>query len=349
MKTIKIKFVDMYGWFEKEEPKLYEEIQRCGYPVEISDQPDYLFCCIFGHEALKPEYDDCIKILWNAECCCPNFALYDYAISCEILEFGDRYLRYPIMLLNSPRDEVMMREALSKGANMAADMAEKTDFCSFVYSDSTVADPARAEIFKALNACKKVNSGGRFLNNIGMPQGVPDKLAFQRRHKFVIAYENASYPGYFTEKLLDAFAAHAVPIYWGDPLVKEVFNEKSFICASDYPTTEALIQRVLEVDGNDALYKQMLAEPAFLHPEEYMPELWQERITAFLKHIFDQPKEDAFRRCRYASSKGYLEEMRHAFYPTPIKDAGRVVVQAVKSLVPVNVKLRVKNHLEMKR
>lgn len=349
MKTIKIKFVDMWSNFVPEESGLYQEILRSGYPVELSDNPDYLICSVFGHEALKSQYDDCIKIMWSSECRCPDFSLYDYAINCERLEFGDRYMVYPLFFWNHLRDETMMQEVLSKGKNLKEDLETKTEFCSFVYSNSATADPIRKDFFMALSAYKTVNSGGRFLNNIGKPDGVEDKLAFQRSHKFVIAYENAAHPGYTTEKLLDAFAAHAVPIYWGDPNVKEIFNEKAFICAYDYPTVDALIQRVREVDEDNSLYAQMLTEPAFIDPAAYMPAVWQRKVTAFLKSIFDQPKETAFRRCRYANSKAYLEEMRHAFYPTPIRDAGKGIIQTVKRLVPINVKRRIYNYLELRR
>ena len=42
------------------------------------------------------------------------------------------------------------------------------------------------------------------------------KLKIISNHKFNIAFENSSYPGYVTEKITDAFIANTIPIYWGD-------------------------------------------------------------------------------------------------------------------------------------
>lgn len=79
---------------------------------------------------------------------------------------------------------------------------------------------------------KKVDSGGKYKNNIGKP--VENKRDFQMTHKFVIAFENTSTRGYTTEKIIGAYAAGAVPIYWGDPDVAMTFNTKSFINCNEY-------------------------------------------------------------------------------------------------------------------
>ena len=50
------------------------------------------------------------------------------------------------------------------------------------------------------------------MNNIG--GAVSDKFAFQQKHKFSIAFENTSYCGYCTEKIVEAFVAGTIPIYW---------------------------------------------------------------------------------------------------------------------------------------
>ena len=61
---------------------------------------------------------------------------------------------------------------------------EKRKFCSFVVSNAD-AKPIRQHFFEKLSDYKKVDSGGRFMNNVGGP--VADKIDFHRQHKFVIA------------------------------------------------------------------------------------------------------------------------------------------------------------------
>ena len=90
-----------------------------------------------------------------------------------------------------------------------------------------------------------------------------DKLQFQRRYKFSIAFENSSYPGYTTEKLPDAVAARTLPIYWGNPLVAREFNPGRFLNYSDYGSDEALVEKIIELDRDDAKYLEYLRQPLF--------------------------------------------------------------------------------------
>ena len=39
-------------------------------------------------------------------------------------------------------------------------------------------------------------------------------------------------PGYVTEKIVNAFLAGSIPIYWGSRAVLEIFNPESFIYAN---------------------------------------------------------------------------------------------------------------------
>ena len=150
----------------------------------------------------------------------------------------------------------------------------------------------REDFFNALSEYKHVASGGRAFNNIGMPDGVPDKTEFLKKYKFSIAYENSSYPGYCTEKLMQAFAAGNVPIYWGDPTAVEQFNEKAFINCCGL-TIEEAVAKVKEVDENDELYLQMLAEKPLL--DDALREKTMEEFREFIFNIFDQEPKAAKR------------------------------------------------------
>lgn len=58
------------------------------------------------------------------------------------------------------------------------------------------------------------------------------------QYDFVLAMENTISKGYVTEKILNAFLAGAIPIYYGDSLVKEIFNPDSFINITDFNSIE---------------------------------------------------------------------------------------------------------------
>lgn len=115
------------------------------------------------------------------------------------------------------------------------------------------------------------------------------------RYKFSIAFENASYKGYTTEKLITSMQADTIPVYWGNPNVGAEFNTKSFINCHDYKSFDDVIEKIKELDNDENAYKKMFAEP-WLTPEQEAAA--KARYKLFLKnfmHIFKQPKEDARR------------------------------------------------------
>ena len=95
-KHIRIKFVDFWDDFVPENNLFYQLLSE-HYDVELSDNPEYLFCSVFGDEHLRY---DCVKIFYTGENQCADFNLYDYAIGFDRMEFGDRYFRLPIYYLN---------------------------------------------------------------------------------------------------------------------------------------------------------------------------------------------------------------------------------------------------------
>lgn len=285
MKTIKIDFVDFEKEFKKEDNFIYNALSKY-YNIEISEKPDYLFFSVFSDKNL--EYD-CVKIFYTGENLCPDFNLCDYAIGYEYLDYQDRYFRLPYYM----RTEKTCRLMETKDNNCEDKLAERK-FCNFVYSNGN-ADKIRKEFYEILSEYKKVDSGGTYLNNTG--ERCKDKLAFQRQYKFSIAFENSSHPGYTTEKLADAFAAQTIPIYWGDTKVKEVFNPKAFIYLENESEMGEVIQKVRELDHDNEKYMNMLREPA-LKEQGKGYDYCQNEFVEFLRNIFEQDMEKAYRRNR---------------------------------------------------
>jgi len=296
MKTIRIKFVDFYEHFVPENFLFYKTLAE-HYKIELSDTPDYLFFSVFGNEHLK---FDCVKIFWTGENQTPDFNVCDYAVGFDYLNFDDRYLRFPLYYTYKEDYDLM----LGKTYFQEDTLFSKTGFCSFVYSNN-YASPERKEFFDLLSAYKLIASGGRYLNNTD--GAVVDKLAFQKGYKFAIAFENASYPGYATEKLVQAFAAQSIPIYWGDPKIAEQFNTGSFINCHDFASFTDVIKRVKQIDNDDAAYLQMLQTPALVNAEnEY--ENAMSALSAFLENIVEQPLRNAKRYNREYWGRKYIKK-----------------------------------------
>ena len=89
-----------------------------------------------------------------------------------------------------------------------------------------------------------------------------EAIGLYRPFKFVVAFENSLTSGYITEKLVLAYLAGSIPIYFGTRDVEHYFNMKSMIYCGSFPSLENCANRIKEISGNDDLYLQVLAEPA---------------------------------------------------------------------------------------
>lgn len=219
MKTIKVKYCK-YGNTDHATPLTFNyfihTILTKYYNVEISDKPDYVFYYESSYEYLKY---DCIRIFNTGENVTPNFNLCDYGIGIDYLTFGDRYYRLPPFFtatFYSKKDIELAKEIDLENPKKVTkeDLKKRTEFCSFVYSNY-LADDRRKDLFDTIFSYKKINSGGRYLNNIGGP--VENKLEFELKHKFSMAIENSCRDGYTTDRIINSLTAGVIPIYWEIP------------------------------------------------------------------------------------------------------------------------------------
>ncbi len=285
MRTIKVSYIGFWDGFDYES-YLINDILKKYYKVEVvSENAEYIFCSLFNRNFLKERG---VRIFYSGENYCPDFNVVDYAIGFEKIEFGDRYIWAPNWIMN-PKYRMDVQLAQKNIFNIY----EKQEFCSFVYSNEN-AEKIREDFFNKLSAYKKVNSGGKFLNNIGTSEGVVDKLGFQKKHKFAIAFENSRHKGYLTEKIISCFAAGTVPIYWGDPCINEVISSNAYINVNDFKSLDQAIDYIQMIDQDMELYKNILKQPAF-KDNEYIKKK-EEEIENFLINIIDQPIKYAYRR-----------------------------------------------------
>ena len=273
-------FVDMVGLERSQNEFLPLLNQR--WEIIPSEYPDYL---CFTHEGQRHKLYSCTKIFYTQENYLPDWRECDFAILARKLD-DPRVFHLPYYSFG--RDaSLLVREPDQDWRGM---LKSKAGFCSFVvgYDDRTVR--YRSSFFKKLNARKPVDSGGKGLNNIGRTilPGITPKLEFLRHYRFHLAFENSQVPGYATEKIVDGFAANAVPIYWGDATIKDQFNPAAFIDRSDFPSDEACIEHILKVDADDELYLKYLSAPPF-HGNQPNKEWNHERLLDFFSQIFSTP------------------------------------------------------------
>jgi alpha(1,3/1,4) fucosyltransferase len=284
-RRIRIDFCDFWRYLDKHDNFFYN-LLRERFELTVCDRPDFLIYSNNGH---VHRHFNCVKIYYTHEPILPNFNECDFALTSFYMD-DPRHLRLPwyAALYDSP-------EPLIQGKDFPTPqqiLAEKTKFCSYMVSNhSRRRNRNRLEIFEKLSKYKRVDSGGRFMNNIGGPIGgaFAGKIEFMRHYKFHIAFENACLPGYTTEKLPQAMMARTLPIYWGNRLVARDFNPQSFVDASDFPNLDALVEHIIRLDQDDALYTKILSQPYF-HGNQ--PTEWfdRRRLLDRFEEIFDSAK-----------------------------------------------------------
>jgi hypothetical protein len=275
--VIKINFTDFWPGFDKSD-NYFSDLLARNYTVEISDRPVFLFYSCYGHDYLK---FNCIRIFFSAENMRPDFTACDYALTFDLLDHP-RHFRLPLFFYyidqrGKVNDDLV---ATPDTEEIKRQWSRKEKFCCMVVSNGK--SKKRIEFFKSLSKFRKVDSGGVYLNNVGGP--VPDKLSFIRDYKFVIAFENSSYPGYTTEKLFDPLLENCIPVYWGNPKIHLDFNKKRFLNYDDFASERELIEEMFSIESNPDKALKMLVQPMF--PNNKLPSYLQvENLIAFLTSI----------------------------------------------------------------
>ena len=306
MNKIAVKFVDFWTDMNKPEGNYFYELLSERYTVEFSDDPEIVFYSCYGKEYLKYK---CIRIFYSPENWRPDFTGCDFAITFDYNE-DPRHLRLPLWALyyisyvrqhGFPElDGELSDQELIKRWN------EKTKFCCFIVSNPKA--KKRIDFFQKLDKFKRVDSAGKHLNNIGyfLDGGTFVKMDFIKDYRFVISFENASSVGYTTEKLIEPLLVGAIPIYWGNPAIGKEFNKKRILYYDDFPSEEALIEKILKIENDPREAVSILKEKAFAG-EKFNIRRAANDLLDFLVSAIES------RDARKPVAQRPLNSMRHSF------------------------------------
>ena len=123
--------------------------------------------------------------------------------------------------------------------------------------------------------------------------------------KFAIVFENADVPGYVTEKMLAARISGAIPVYYGNEVVYNIFNRDAFIdCTPRHEETletsyERCLAKMREVDANETAWREMYAAPLLKRSVDAPARF----LADALQDLLSKRREDVSRKdCRFACS-----------------------------------------------
>ena len=315
--TVKIWFTGFWKSFDVRN-NMFTQILEKKYRLEITPEaPDFLICSPLGRP-YEYERFDCPRIMYTGEFLSADFNAVDYFIGYDDISFADRSFRFPLFLYNDTHGTYESSAPITKDEAREI-VKEKKYFCNYIFGHDT-AIGKREEILYKLMEYKRVECAGKHLNN--MPDGKVYTMwtnrTMRRESKFTISAESVCYPGFTSEKICDAFRNHSVPIYYGDPNVGAVFNGKAFVNCHDYRSIDDAVKKVIELDNDDDQYTEMLCQPRYLD-EDYENRMYRE-LEAYLYHIFDQTREEAYRRPRFYRAgwhETYLKEYNRYMLSVP--------------------------------
>ena len=296
MKTVKINYAGVADDFNKEQNLIYDLLKINGFDVQIVDDPDYLICDFSGENPYQYCGRPQVRIMYSGENFIPDFNLIDYAICPYPIQFGDRNFQLPACVW--PRSH--WQALPEKDRNYTKEFVQSKEYFANFISGHESEYNIRGDFFKKLCEYKRVESPGSYLNN--MPNGEKvnwlndSKADFQRKCKFTLCFESTNHYGFVTEKIMDAFYADTIPVYYGSPTAAEIFNKDAFINVADYESFDAAIEKIKELDQDDEKYLAMLRQPILVNPD-YPREL-EDALGKYVCHIFEQPLEKAYRRTR---------------------------------------------------
>jgi hypothetical protein len=299
--TIRINFAAFWPGFHPDHFRRFFSFVYDKYDLVLSPEPEVVFYSVFSRQFVP--YADprnhppvtqlppgkFLRVFMTGENFEPDMTSCEFAITFSSLVSHENHLRVPLWVYENRAwgfgPERLVKRPDTDWEKIAA---EKTAFCNFVYLHPV---PFRDAIFKTLSAYKRVDSAGSHLNNMNgwtvpmSPSRVGAKVEFFRRYKFTLAVENAIWPGYTTEKLVDPMFAHSIPIYVGDPQAQVSFDPSSYIDFACFPTMKEMLEFVREVDDDRALYLKLLAAPFYRN--NAVPDYARDAtILAFFDRIF---------------------------------------------------------------
>ncbi|WQT55967.1 fucosyltransferase [Helicobacter pylori] len=286
------------------------------YKIILHSNPNEPSDLVFGNplgQARKIlSYQNTKRVFYTGENEAPNFNLFDYAIGFDELDFNDRYLRMPLYyaylhykaeIVNDTTAPYKLKDnslyTLKKPShhfkenhpNLCALINNEIDplkrgFASFVASNPNA--PIRNAFYEALNSIELVAGGGSVKNTLGY--NVKNKNEFLSQYKFNLCFENSQGYGYVTEKILDAYFSHTIPIYWGSPSVAKDFNPKSFVNVHDFKNFDEAIDYIKYLHAHPNAYLDMLYENplnSINGKAGFYQDLSFEKILDFFKTILE--------------------------------------------------------------
>jgi hypothetical protein len=212
-----------------------------------------------------------------------------FGISSELLNDVESYFRLPYWMESLDWSDYGIRDSITNRAGVkvkATDLAKERDPSTVLSKTPELAiitshmSGLRFDVVDRLQQLVPIHGFGPYYNREIKHHS---ESGFTKRdvlanYAFNLAPENTIYPGYVTEKILEAYACNAIPITVADTVACSLdFNTKSFInLYEDYGNMVDYLACILQDSQQLSI---MAAQPLFIKPPSLQP------FLSFLKKV----------------------------------------------------------------
>jgi hypothetical protein len=183
---------------------------------------------------------------------------YDYFLSFDQDDFNGRNIYFPLWYLDFDwgfGEKFCPRIGIDvKGAELSIAREFKGGKSGFACAFIGHIHPVRYEAIRQLAQIGIVDVFGRA---VGKP--VASKFLTARKYKYTVCFENDIYPGYVTEKLIDAYYCETVPLYWGDLGAQDVINDESHLNLLSCTSLGIFKEKIAAINDED--YSMIYSNP----------------------------------------------------------------------------------------
>jgi len=201
-----------------------------------------------------------VNIFYSAENHRPPPGAWDAYLTFDTYDFSGRNAYFPLWwltstdLLGENNSPFLGRPLTVKEltASRTSDLNGRDKFCA-VFAGK--AWPFRMHAINELKKLGKVDVFGELSRN-----RIETKSEIGRCYRFILCFENDIYPGYVTEKLPEAWATGAIPLYWGEDRA-QTFNDLAFLNLNSMHSFSHFLERVKRLKSDEVAWKQMAMQP----------------------------------------------------------------------------------------
>ena len=237
--------------------------------VPSEEEADIVLTSVYPPNQTRPYPEKTIAYI--GENVRPDYRNCRYSISYDFDTYGERncrlpgwyrHLSWPGYVRHSPAidgkaihgfEPLVDIDSLYRPRPLPS-AADKELFCCFVAS---FPESHRLLAVERLEQVGRVDVFGRVA---GKPYQA-SKFELLPRYRFNLCFENSIFPGWYTEKLMQAWVGGCIPLYFSDNWFVLDFNPRALINRIDFSTIDEFVSHVASVNASRAAMMKLYEQP----------------------------------------------------------------------------------------